>query len=335
MLLRLRKEHKMASIENRGNLQWRALIRRKGFPSVSKTFERKVDAEAWAREIESEMDRGIFVSRKEAESTTLKEALERYAEEYIPRLAQKDREVNRVKLLLKRPLTTRFLASIRVKDIADFIKERESEGVGANTIRLDLALLSRLFEVASSDWGMESLSNPVLKVNKPKLPSGRTRRLEKDEEQRLLAVCPPPFQYVVRFALATAMRREEISSLKWADVDLENRSVHLPKTKNGESRTVPLSPVALEILLELSRTNNDSLLVFSFSPNAITLAMGKARKRAELENLHFHDLRHEAISRFFEHTDLDVMEIKAITGHRTMQMLARYTHLRTARLADR
>lgn len=325
----------MASIENRGNLQWRALIRRKGFPSVSKTFERKVDAEAWAREIESEMDRGIFVSRKEAESTTLKEALERYAEEYIPRLAQKDREVNRVKLLLKRPLTTRFLASIRVKDIADFIKERESEGVGANTIRLDLALLSRLFEVASSDWGMESLSNPVLKVNKPKLPSGRTRRLEKDEEQRLLAVCPPPFQYVVRFALATAMRREEISSLKWADVDLENRSVHLPKTKNGESRTVPLSPVALEILLELSRTNNDSLLVFSFSPNAITLAMGKARKRAELENLHFHDLRHEAISRFFEHTDLDVMEIKAITGHRTMQMLARYTHLRTARLADR
>jgi hypothetical protein len=113
----------------------------------------------------------------------LKEALDRYILEYIPRLAQKEKETNRAKLLQKRALASRFLASIRGKDIADFMREREAEGVGANTIRLDLALISRLFEVASTDWGMESLSNPVKKVNKPKVPSGCTRRLEGEEKK--------------------------------------------------------------------------------------------------------------------------------------------------------
>lgn len=323
----------MATIENRGKLQWRALVRRKGYPTTSKTFETKADAEKWAREIESEMDKGVFVSRKESENTTLKEALDRYKDEYIPRLAHQKRETNRVIFLQKRLLASRILASIRGKDIADFIKEREQEGAGANTIRLDLALLSRLFEVAATDWGMENLSNPVKRVNKPKLPSGRTRRLEAKEEEKLLNACPQTFSYVVRFALETAMRREEISLLIWENVDLKKRSAYLPETKNGEARTIPLSPKAIEILQEVQNENGNS--VFGMSADAITQAMQKARKKADIENLKFHDLRHEATSRLFENTDLDLMEIRAITGHRTMQMLARYTHLRTSRLADR
>lgn len=326
----------MATIRKRGDLQWEARIRRKGWPVTCKTFETKFDAEAWARQIESEMDRGMFVSRAEAESTTLKDALERYRAEYVPRLAQHKRESNRVTFLQKRPLVCRVLATIKGKDIADFIKEREAEGAGANTIRLDLALLSRLFEVAATDWGMESLSNPVRKVNKPKLPGGRTRRLEGDEEQRLLEACPPAFRQVVLFALETAMRREEISRLTWDNVELEKRFAHLPKTKNGEARSVPLSPAALELLQEMRAQCGDKrYTVFSMSADAITQAMEQARKKAGLQNLHFHDLRHEAISRLFENTDLDVMEIKTISGHRSMQMLARYSHLRAHRLADR
>lgn len=325
----------MATIRKRGNLQWEARIRKKGFPVTCKTFETKADAEKWTREIESEMDRGLFVSRKEAEATTLKEALTRYSDEYLPRLAQQKRERNRIAFFQKRALASRFLASIRGKDIADFIKEREQEGAGANTIRLDLALLSRLFEVAATDWGMESLSNPVRKVNKPKLPGGRTRRLEGDEEERLLEHCSIGFGRLVRFALETAMRREEISRLSWDNVDVKKRSAHLPKTKNGEARSVPLSPAALAILAEISAEQENKASVFGMSPDSITQAMEKARKNADLTDLHFHDLRHEAISRFFENTDLDVMEIRSITGHKTMQMLARYTHLRTARLADR
>jgi integrase len=203
-------------------------------------------------------------------------------------------------------------------------------------VRLDLAMLSRLFEVAATDWGMESLSNPVRKVNKPKLPGGRTRRLEGDEEQRLLAASPPVFGQVVRFALETAMRREEISRLTWENVDLERRFVHLPQTKNGEARSVPLSPVALTLLRKMREHSGDkSYTVFGMSPDAITQAMEQARKKAGIQNLHFHDLRHEAVSRLFENTDLDIMEIKTISGHRSMQMLARYSHLRAHRLADR
>lgn len=325
----------MATIRKRGNLQWEARIRRKGWPVTCKTFETKSDAETWARHIEGEMDRGVFVSRTEAESTTLAEAFDRYIAEYLPRLANLRREKSRALALQKRPLANRFLASIRGKDIADFIKEREGAGASPNTVRLDLAMISRLFSVAASDWGMESLSNPVAKVNKPKLPGGRTRRLEDDEETRLLDVCPVPFRRVVRFALATAMRREEISRLTWSNVDMEKRSAHLPKTKNGEARTVPLSPEALAVLHEVLAEEGDNGWVFCMSPDAITQAMERARNLAGITGLTFHDLRHEAISRLFENTDLDIMEIKTISGHRSMQMLARYSHLRSHRLAER
>lgn len=323
----------MATIRKRGTSQWEARIRKKGWPITCKTFDTKIQAEQWSRQIESEMDRGVFISRAEAEATTLHSALERYIQEYIPSLSDPIREGNRARAIQRRVLATRFLAGIRGKDIAEFIKERQDEGTGANTIRLDLALLSRLFEVAGSDWGMESLSNPVKRANKPKMPSGRSRRLEGDEEERLLSVCAFPFREVVRFALETAMRREEISSMRWDQVDLKRRSVLLSDTKNGEARTVPLSPRAIEVLQALPRNVAGS--VFGMDKDNISRAMLIATRKVGIEDMRFHDLRHEATSRFFENTDLDVMEIRAITGHKAMQMLARYSHLRTSRLAER
>jgi integrase len=303
-------------------------------PTTSKTFDTKLEAEKWAREIESEMDRGVFVSRSEAESTTLFDAIERYIEDYIPNLSHQRKNELMARAIQRRPIAMRIIASIRSKDIADFIKEREAEGVGGNTIRLDLALLSRVFEVAARDWGMESLVNPVRRVTKPKLPTGRERRLEPGEEDRLLNECHEVMQVIIRLALETAMRREEISRLEWKYVDLDFRTIKLPaaNTKNRQARTIPLSPAALEILKSLPKDKNR---LFDMTPDSITQAMGRACKRAGLENLHFHDLRHEATSRLFENTNLDVMEIRAITGHKDMQMLARYTHLRMDRLADR
>jgi len=141
----------MATIRKRGAYQWEARIRKRGHPATCKTFEAKADAEAWARQIESEMDRGIFISRTEAENTTLGEALERYKQEYAPRLSHPEGVISRVNSLQKRVLASRFLASIRGKDVALYMKEREAEGVAANTIRLDLATLSKLFEIASRD----------------------------------------------------------------------------------------------------------------------------------------------------------------------------------------
>ncbi|MFH1915303.1 MAG: site-specific integrase [Pseudomonadota bacterium] len=323
----------MATIRKRGPYQWEARIRRKGFPITSKTFERKQDAEDWAKNIESEMSRGVFVSRAEAESTTLSEALDRYIEEHVPRLKQQQRETNRTKAIQNRDLAKRFLAGIRGKEIRAFISEREAEGVSGNTIRLDLALISKLFEVAKRDWGMESLSNPVKLVHKPKVEKGRTRRLENDNEQNLLEAAEPRLQPVIKFALETAMRRSEIAELRWQNVDLPSSTVYLAQTKNSDERTIPLSPAAKGILDDLPRQISGR--VFGMTAEMITVAMRKAVRKAKIDNLTFHDLRHEAISRLFENTDLDSMEIAQISGHKSMQMLKRYSHLRTARLADR
>ncbi len=323
----------MASIRKRGASQWEARVRKRGWPFTCKTFATKYDATKWARGIESEMDRGIFVSRVEAESTTLSEALERYIEEHAPKLSDSMREEDRARAIQRRPLASRFMATIKAKDIAAFIKVRQDEGVGPNTIRLDLVLLSKFFEIAATDWGMESLANPVKRANKPKLPAGRSRRLEDDEEERLLPVCDPRFALVVRFALETAMSSEEIATMDWTQVDLKNRSVLLPRTKNGEARTVPLSPAALGILKSFPRVLAGP--VFRMNKDQITRHMVNATKKAEIEDFTFHDLRHEAVSRLFENTDLDVIEILASSGHKSMQMLARYSHLRTRRLSDR
>ncbi len=195
----------MAYIRKRGALQWEARIRKKGIPPVSKTFETKAEAEKWAREIESEMDRGIYVSRSEAERTTLKEALDRYIEEHIPKLANPKQSILMARALQRRKVASLIMAHIRSKDIADFIKERQAEGVSGNTIRLDLAILSKLFNLAVSDWGMESLSNPVAKVSKPKINKGRERRLEEGEEDRLLASTYPEMRQIIRLALGVCL----------------------------------------------------------------------------------------------------------------------------------
>jgi len=324
----------MATITKRGKLQWQAKIRIKGQKTTSKTFTNRSDAEKWARQIESEMDRGIYISREEAESTTLSDAIDRFIDDHILKnLSHPQQEINRIRALQKRNWGKRYLATLRGKDIADFIKERESEGVSGNTIRLDLALISKLFVLASSDWGMESLTNPVDRASKPKVSPGRTRRLEGDEEPRLLDACSVKFRPVVQFALETAMRRSEIAALVWENVNTQKRFAHLPETKNGEARSVPLSPKAINILQSLPKNATGS--VFGMIPGSITRAMKRTCKKAKIEGLTFHDLRHEATSRFFENTDLDIMEIKTITGHKSLNMLARYSHLRTHHLADR
>jgi len=329
----------MATIRKRGQ-KWEVRIRKKGQATQSKSFKYKADADAWIQDIESEMNRGNFVSRKEAESTTLKEALDRFIEEYIPRLKMVANETRRAKAIQKRDIANKTMAAIRTKDISDFIKEREGDGVKPNTIRLDLATISRVFEVAAIEWGMESLGNPVKRARKPKLGGGRTRRLqpaaneeEKSEEERLVNACGKGFKPVVQFAIETAMRRSEIANLEWDHVDLKRKTVYLQNTKNESERTVPLSPKAIEILKSIPRQISGS--VFGMSENAITIAMRRARAEAEIKNLTFHDLRHEATSRLFENTDLDLLEIAEITGHKNLQMLKRYTHLRADRLAER
>lgn len=325
----------MASIQKRGT-GWRAQVRRAGFPSQSATFDTKRDAEAWSREIERSMDRGIYVDLREAQIITLAEALERYGREVVPAKGQRQRELNRVRQLQTFPIARKALGAIRGADMAAFRDWRASGGAGPNTIRLDLALISNVYVTASREWGMEGLPNPVASIRKPRVPAGRERRVRPGELGAIMAVADMTLSCMAVFAVATAMRRGEIAGLRWADVDLRRCTARLTKTKNGDVRTVPLSPIAAEALSLLpSASQERDGLVFGMSSNAITIAWRRACARSGVQGLTFHDLRHEGASRLFEDTDLDVMEIRLITGHRTLQMLARYTHLRADRLVER
>jgi integrase len=331
----------MATINSREDqdgitIGWQAIVRRKGHPSQTKTFRAKRDAEAWARGVESDMERGIWRDRSEAESTTLAECIERYLSEVTPQKKNSHPEELKLQQWLQRGVAKRFMASIRGRDVADTIKDMETEGKSGNTIRLHLAVISHLFKVARTEWGMESISNPVEAVRKPKLPQGRERRLAGDEEARLMDACRadenPDIKYIVQFAIETAMRRSEICGLRWENIDLAGRVALLPDTKNGTFRRVPLSSVALSVLSTIPRRLDG--LVWGVKPDTVTRSFERCCKNASIESMTFHDLRHEATSRLFE-KGFNPMEVSTITGHKTLQMLKRYTHLRAEDLAKR
>ena len=177
-------------------------------------------------------------------------------------------------------------------------------------------------------------SNPVHNVNKPPVNKPRDRRLEEGEEERLFQICKQSsnhwFLPLVQVAIETGMRRGELLSLTWDNVHLDKSWVHLPMTKNGESRDVPLSPKAKDILVSLPRDISGKVFPIHFE--GLKSLWRRAMKRADIVNLRFHDLRHEATSRFFE-LGLNVVEVAAITGHKDLKMLQRYTHLRAEDLA--
>lgn len=325
----------MATIRDRGERQWEARVRRRGFQTICKTFNTKADAEKWAGIVESEMTRRVFVDWREAEKTTLGEALERYLREITPQ-KKGHQEAYVIKAWLRHPLALRPLTAVRSSDLAAYRHERLKE-VGPKTVIHALNVISHLYNVAKSEWGMEGLINPVAAIKKPKLPPGRSRRISATELKRLLEAAADSdmkcLTAIIELALETAMRRGELVALRWEYVDLEKRVAHLPMTKNGEPRDVPLSSRAVEILRNHPRSTDGR--VFPIHPDSVTRAFGDACKKAGIEGLRFHDQRHEATSRFFEHDGLELMDVAKITGHKTLQMLHRYTHLRAEQVAKK
>lgn len=329
----------MASITKRGDRQWQAKVRRRHW-NASATFPTKALADIWARQVEGAIDARRFNPGSiEADRVTLHAALQRYLQERVPLKRGVKQNEGIVRSWQRSKLSVFPLSTIRGSDIAEW-RDQKLREVGPQTVVHHLNLLSHLFNVAASDWGMESLVNPICRVTKPVIPPGRNRRLSGEEEVELLDACNDARSEwlgpMVRLALETAMRQGELVSLRWPDIDLPRRVVLLRETKNGSARTVPLSARAAEIMTSLASRKGAAEKVFGIKVGrAVTHAFTKACKAARIEGLHFHDLRHEATSRLFERTDLRDIEIAAITGHRTMDMLNCYAHLRAASLAQR
>jgi len=281
---------------------------------------------------------------------TVAAALDRYVKEVVPtkKPGSQRRDIGRAEFL-KSKLGQYSLAALNAELIAEFRDGRLAEGKANNTVRLELALLSHMYTMAIKEWSLGLTANPVLNIRKPSPGQGRNRRLNDDEEKRLLEACNahsnPYLGWIFRIALYTAMRKSEITSLTREQVNLEKRTIFLPDTKNGSVRTVPLTNKAYSAIKEALQhpiQPIDTNLVFAGEPGmdgkrkpyVINRVWVQALKRAEITGLRFHDLRHEATSRFVE-AGLSDQEVASITGHKSMQMLRRYTHLRSEDLVSK
>lgn len=198
------------------------------------------------------------------------------------------------------------------------------DSANAATVCHELSLLRRILRLASTEWAIP-FPQGIPTIRLPAMPKGRVRRLAAGEEDKLLSLCvdDPVLRDFILLAIETAMRRSEIIAMKWSDIDWESRTLSIPKTKTGVPRVIPLSRKALTVLRSISRAEEH---VFSISATAVAQRFANACKQARVFDLRLHNPRHEAISRLFE-LGLNQMEITAISGHHTVSMLQRYTHI--------
>jgi integrase len=304
----------MATILKRPSGGWQAKIRRKGFPCVSKTFSKKALAEKWAIDVESKMQNHEFTDMTVAKEMFISDLIHNYWIEVVQH--HKSAQVTRYRLNFFiqefEGLTFSELTTLRIKDF----KERRLKEVCGDTVRKELILLKSFIDYAMKEWQITlSWGNPVAPISLPRKGKSRERRLQQGEAEQLMAaanVYGGLIGGIIEFALETGMRRGEIVKLKWEHFDSNSSTIRLIDTKNGEDRDVPLSTKALQTIMNQQIT---SPTIFDIKSDSITQAFNRVKKLAGLEDLRFHDLRHEATSRFIE-KGFNVLETASITGHK-------------------
>lgn len=306
----------MATIFRRKN-RYQVQVRRKGHPATSKSFVYLSDANRWAKQVEAAQEREDCFPRHDA--MPFFELADKFEKIVIAQLKSASKERSRLRLV-KRHLGDLSASKVDARCLAHYRDSRVNH-VAAQTLKHEVNLIRRVLKFGVQE-GYLSLPSGVPIVRLPRLPRGRSTRISPSELQKLIHGCPHDVADVIRLAVETAMRRAEILSLQWDDILPALTHVVLRDTKNGGSRKVPLTPAASDILK--ARATNTPL--FRVKPDYVTKIFKKCARAMGRGDLRFHDLRHEAITRFFER-GLSVPEVAAISGHRDYRMLARYTHL--------
>lgn len=322
----------MSTIRKRGT-KWQVQIRRRGFAPLTRTFAFKADALEWARDREVLADRhDLPPSAKALDAITLRDLVVRYRDEVVPDKRGALVETIVMNAFLRDSICSKRLSQLTTADFATYRDRRLAE-VAGTTLRRQLAPLRNMFEIARMEWKVPLRRNPLDNLPLQTMNRKRHRRLREGEFDQLVAAATKTRNHfllpVIRFALETAMRRGEILAMKWHHLDLQRRLLVIPEAKNGHSRIIPLTPTAVAILNDTERTNEK---VFPITPNALRLAWDRLIERGSIADLHFHDLRHEAISRFLE-MGLTIPEVALISGHRDLRMLMRYAHASCSRIA--
>ncbi len=340
----------MASIEKRKNedgaVSYRVKVRLRGRPPESATFERLTDARAWAQKTEADMKAGRHFGTSKRH--TLAELLDRYEASELPKL----KSAGTVKARLdwwRRHHGAALLSDLTPDVIAkarDALKATPKQrGGGTRTpadVNRTLAALSSACGYAVKELGWLE-RNPLERVSKGAEHKGRVRFLSDDELPRFLQACRessnPELYLAVVLALTTGGRQSEVMALRWRQIDLKRRTAMLGDTKNGDARALPLSGEALALLQKKVRSLTDDRL---FPPTAaakkgryldLRLPFAAALKAAEIADFHWHDLRHTCAS-YLAMSGVSPLEIAKVLGHRTMAMVARYSHLSPGRVVE-
>ena len=323
------------SKDGKQRTSYRVLIRKRGFPQVTATFERKTDADQWARETESDMSRRRYFPQHEAERHNLADLVDRQLA-----VVKMDRphDYDRQRVILgwwKDKLGDYTLATVTPDLIGRKRDELQTkEGLAPGTVNRYLSALSKAFNNAVKEWHWLQ-DNPLARVSKKPEPRGIVRYLSDEERAALLDACRKsdykPLYTMVLFALTTGMRRGELLGLRWQDVDLERRVAVLHNTKNGDRRSVPIVPEVAALLREhgkVRKLGNDQVFVADGTAEVwlFDKAWFAALSVAKVKDFRFHDLRHTAAS-YLAMSGATVPELAAVLGHRTLQMVKRYAHL--------
>lgn len=308
--------------------KWQVQIRRAGMKSHARSFNLRKDAEEWARDMERRADRqDLPQDTKMLKQITLRQLLERYVTTITVRKRGAHFESYVLRRFMTHEMCSRRLSELRTEHFAAYRDERLLH-IQPSTLRRQLNPVRHMFEIARQEWGIPIHHNPLKDLRLEPSDQRRERRLREWELERLIAAAGSKrnglIAPIIRFALATAMRRGEILAVQWDNVDGPNRALLIPETKAGCSRTIPLTDEAVEILRQQRGTTHGDQ-VFPITANALRLSWERLRVKAGIGDLHFHDLRHEAISRFFE-KGLSVPEVALISGHKDPTMLFRYAH---------
>lgn len=323
----------MATFRKRGD-KWRVEVVRSGIRQ-SATFDTKRQAEQWANEVESGLLSGKTTGKTSGDKT-LADALERFLLEVSPTHRGHKREATTLRLWINtHPLRGRRIDRIAAHDIAAWRDERLDK-VMTSSVRREMTILRSVFEAARLDWGWIAV-NPMADVRKPPNPPARTRRPTPDEIERLCDALgymnekatnlSQEVAIAMLLSIETAMRAGELLTICPATFDVFARTVHLPNTKNGSARIVPLSTRAIELIGQLPEGR------FTVSSASLDALFRKAKKCCLIDDLHFHDMRAEALTRLAK--KVDVLTLARISGHKDIKMLMVYYRESAADIAAR
>jgi integrase len=307
--------------------KWQVQIRRAGLRPMSRSFALRKDALEWARHMERQADRQeLPMDPKALQRVTLGDLVKRYRDTVSTRKKTAATETIVLNAFLARKICSKKLSELRTEDFAAY-RDQRLQVIKPTSLKRELTPIRHLFEVARDEWDLPLKQNPLDKLKLEAPDQRRERRLREGELSRLIEAAKsrrnPLIAPIIKFAVATAMRRGEMLAMRWKHVNRAQRSLLIPETKTGQSRTIPLFASALDVLSEGGGQGNDR--VFPITANAVRLAWERVRLKAVIEDLHFHDLRHEAISLLFE-MGLTIPEVALISGHKDMRMLFRYSH---------